>query len=226
MIPYPLFVFEAIIRAIPNKVFGFGHTPNYYIACNIDKVIESNSYTQYCNPKIHVVLANSVHTLWLMHAQVVNCFRQRRLVVEVVDHSTTGLVNASPNTHTHTRLFLWIVGTFHRLLLLLYWPNDIFYPLTPNPNPKPTPYRKPVCIVTLSDKHHVLFFFFMFSLVGTADRTPQCQKKIVSKSNQMSPQCSINKYTHTHTPHTHTTHTHTIWHLNNRLYFILVFSFC
>ncbi len=34
------------------------------------------------------------------------------------------------NTHTHTRLFLWIVGTFHRLLLLLYWPNNIFYPLT------------------------------------------------------------------------------------------------
>ncbi len=36
-------------------------------------------------------------------------------------------------THTqtdrHTRLFLWIVGTFHRHLLLLYWPNSIFYPL-------------------------------------------------------------------------------------------------
>ncbi len=32
---------------------------------------------------------------------------------------------------THTLVcFLWIVGTFHRLLLLLYWPNDIFYPLT------------------------------------------------------------------------------------------------
>ncbi len=38
---------------------------------------------------------------------------------------------------THTRLFRWIVGTFHRLLLLyllyylyLYWPNCIFQPLT------------------------------------------------------------------------------------------------
>lgn len=93
IIPY-LFVFEAIICAFPNKVFGFRHTPNYYntyfnFTCNIDKVIESNSYMQYCNPKIHVVL---VHVLWLMHARVVNCFRQRRLVVEVVDHSTTRLV--------------------------------------------------------------------------------------------------------------------------------------
>ncbi len=34
--------------------------------------------------------------------------------------------------YTHTRLFLWIVGTFHRLLLLLFWPNYIFYPLTLN----------------------------------------------------------------------------------------------
>ncbi len=27
-------------------------------------------------------------------------------------------------------LFLWIVGTFHKLLLVLYWPNYMFYPLT------------------------------------------------------------------------------------------------
>uniref|UniRef100_A0A8C2A470 NDRG family member 2 n=1 Tax=Cyprinus carpio TaxID=7962 RepID=A0A8C2A470_CYPCA len=31
---------------------------------------------------------------------------------------------------------------------------NIFYPL---PNPNPTPYRKPVCIVTLSEKHLLLF---------------------------------------------------------------------
>ncbi len=35
------------------------------------------------------------------------------------------------DTHTHTHVkFLLIVGTFHRLLLLLFWPNNIFYPLT------------------------------------------------------------------------------------------------
>ncbi len=66
--------------------------------------------------------------------------------------------------HIRTRLFLWIVGTFHRLLLLLYWPNDIFYPLT-----------QPVCTATLSDTHHLLFFI-IFSLVGTSGRSPQCQK--------------------------------------------------
>ncbi len=32
-------------------------------------------------------------------------------------------------THSHTVFFLWIVGTFHWLLLLLYWPNNILYPL-------------------------------------------------------------------------------------------------
>ncbi len=34
----------------------------------------------------------------------------------------------------HTHLFLWIVGgTSHRLLLILYWPNNyFFYPLTLN----------------------------------------------------------------------------------------------
>ncbi len=36
------------------------------------------------------------------------------------------------HTHTVTRLFLWIVGTFHRLILLLYWPNNIFPTLTLN----------------------------------------------------------------------------------------------
>ncbi len=35
-------------------------------------------------------------------------------------------------THRHTRLFLWIVGSFHTLLLLLFWPNNIFYLLTLN----------------------------------------------------------------------------------------------
>ncbi len=37
------------------------------------------------------------------------------------------------NTRTRTHLFLWIAGTFHRFQLLLYWPNDTFYPLTLNP---------------------------------------------------------------------------------------------
>ncbi len=36
-----------------------------------------------------------------------------------------------------------------------------------------TPYRKPVCFVTLSDKHHLLFFISkMYSLMGTAGWSP------------------------------------------------------
>ncbi len=31
-----------------------------------------------------------------------------------------------------------------------------------SPNPNPTPYRKPVCIVTLSNKNNLLFFYNFF----------------------------------------------------------------
>ncbi len=33
IIRYPVFVFEAIIRALPNKVFDFGHTPT--VQCSL-----------------------------------------------------------------------------------------------------------------------------------------------------------------------------------------------
>ncbi len=79
-------------------------------------------------------------------------------------HQYLQWMNTHTHTHTHTRLLLWIVETFHRLLLLLYW----FL------SPKPTPYRKLVCTAILSDKHHL---HFIFSLVGTADRSPKCKKK-------------------------------------------------
>ncbi len=82
------------------------------------------------------------------------------------------------------------------------------------PNPKPTPLRKPVCIVKLSDKHHLLFIIFFFPSWG-----PQAGPHNVKNvrfyypcGDIWSPLCSINKYTHTHTLiHTHTctrTHTH------------------
>ncbi len=77
-----------------------------------------------------------------------------------------------------------------------------------SPNPTLTPYRKPVFIVTLSDKHHLLFFIY-FSW------SPQCQKFQVLLKFIWSPQCSINKYTHTHArTHTHT-HTHTFVFVKN-----------
>ncbi len=67
--------------------------------------------------------------------------------------------------------------------------------------PKPTPYRKAICIVTLSDKHHLQFF---------PPRKERRPVPTMSKNFRFystcgdiwSPQCSI-KYTHTHT-HTHT----------------------
>ncbi len=64
--------------------------------------------------------------------------------------------------HTHTHTFVYVnCGDFHRLLLLSYWPNNIFYPLT---NSKPTPYRKPICIATISDKHNLLYLIIYFPL--------------------------------------------------------------
>ncbi len=79
------------------------------------------------------------------------------------------------HTHTHTRLILWIVGTFHRLLLLLYGPNYMFYHL---PN-----------IFTLL--HHLLFFIFC------PLKNVNIFKFYYPCGDIWSPQCSINKYRHT-----------------------------
>ena len=49
----------------------------------------SNSSTQYCNSKIHVVLANTLYALWLMHAGVVDCFRQSSTSLCKIQHSRT-----------------------------------------------------------------------------------------------------------------------------------------
>ncbi len=134
-----------------------------------------------------------------------SCGITNRQIKEIFLHTLNTFLNYYiSHTHTHTRLFLLIVGTFHRLLLLLYWPNNIFCPLT-NPNPKPTPYRKPVCIVTLSDKH--LFIFFFSS--GVSRPVPKKFRFYYPCGDIWSSQCSINKFTDTHT-HTHT-HTCTVF---------------
>ncbi len=82
--------------------------------------------------------------------------------------------NLSPkygySKHTHTRLFLWIVGLSIDSYCF-YTDQTIFL----SPNPKPTHYRKPVCIVTLSDKHHLLFFIF-FSPRGDSRPVPTMSK--------------------------------------------------
>ncbi len=114
---------------------------------------------------------------------------------------------------TRTRLFLW---TFHWLLLLLYWPNNIFYSLTLNlrvtenhflsPNPKPTRYRKPVCIVTL--QINIIDYFEYIYIYFPSWRPQAGPHRTFGVKNVRfyypcgdiwSPQCSINKYTHTHT---------------------------
>ncbi len=109
-------------------------------------------------------------------------------------NTTLTSVSTVNPTHTHTRLFLWIVGTFHRLLLLLYWPNDIFYPLT-----------QPVCTATLSDTHHLLFFYNFFPS-GDLRPFPTVSKKLryyYPCGDIRSSQCSISTHTqmHIHTNH-------------------------
>ncbi len=82
-----------------------------------------------------------------------------------------------------------------------------------SPNPKPTPYRKHVCIVTLSDKHHLLFLIYISFPSWGPQAGPHNVKNVrlyYPCGDIWSPHCSINKYTHTHThTHTHNTHTHT-----------------
>ncbi len=71
------------------------------------------------------------------------------------------------HTHTHTRTHT------HTCFCELWWLSidleqshrPITFILTKryllSPNPKPTPYRKPVCNVTLSVKHHLLFLIII-----------------------------------------------------------------
>ncbi len=61
-----------------------------------------------------------------VNTKLITPFDQTHCISKIIDSIQRQIFSR----HTHTRLFLWIVGTFHRLLLLLYWPNDIFYPLT------------------------------------------------------------------------------------------------
>ncbi len=63
-------------------------------------------------------------------------------------------------------VFLWIVGTLD--FYYFYTDQTIFSISWPNPNLKSTPYRKHVCIIKLTDKHHLLFLIMFFSLGGTA----------------------------------------------------------
>ncbi len=59
---------------------------------------------------------------------------------------------AHTHTHTHTHVCFCELWGLSRLLLLFILTKQYF--LSPNPN------RKPVCIFTFSDKHHLLFLIF------------------------------------------------------------------
>ncbi len=68
------------------------------------------------------------------------------------------------HTHTHTQFVSVNCGDFpYRLLLLLYWPNYIFYPLPLN--------------LPLTENLFTLLHFQIniISLMGTAGQSPQCQ---------------------------------------------------
>ncbi len=56
--------------------------------------------------------------------------RRKHVFLETRSHTHTHS-QTQTQTHTHTHVFfLWIVRTFHWLLLHLYWTNNIFYTLT------------------------------------------------------------------------------------------------
>ncbi len=63
------------------------------------------------------------------------------------------------HTHTHTRMCVSVnCGDFHRLLLFYLTKQ---YILSPNPTlTLNLPLIETCCIVTLSDKHHLLFYIF------------------------------------------------------------------
>ncbi len=92
-----------------------------------------------------------------------------------------------------------------------------------SPNPKPTPYRKHVCIVTLSDKHHLLFLIYISFPSWGPQAGPHNVKNVrlyYPCGDIWSPHCSINKYTHTHT------HTHKCHHFGHNLLTLKLFQTC
>ncbi len=111
------------------------------------------------------------------------------------------------HTHTHTHLFLWIVGTFHRLLFLLYRPRDIFYA----PKPKPTLTKNLFALLhfQIIQIHHLLFF-----ILFCGPRNVKNFRFYYPCGEIWSLQCSINKYTHTHT------HTHDLYISNHNIYLL------
>ncbi len=90
------------------------HTHTYTLSHTLTRYTLSLSHTHHTHTHTHTHTHSHTHTRTYTHTRT---------------HTYT-------HTHTHV-CFLWTVGTFHRLLLLLYWPNNIFYPLTAYPNPKP-----------------------------------------------------------------------------------------
>ncbi len=74
------------------------------------------------------------HMFLFMHVQLLQTHLKLHQRLQQL-HSWPLHTNTPPGQSVCMRLcvcvvFLWIVGTFHRLLLILYWPNDIFYPVT------------------------------------------------------------------------------------------------
>ncbi len=66
--------------------------------------------------------------------------------------------HAHTHTHTHTHTHVWVCELWG---LHIFYTNDQQYFLSPNP--KPTPYRKPICIVTHSDN----LYRFVFNCLNT-----------------------------------------------------------
>jgi len=84
-------------------------------------------------------------------------------------------------THTHicTRVCfceLWVLS----IDFYCFYTDQTIFSI---PNPKPTPYRKPACILTFSGEHHwwtsFTIFYHFSPLVGTAGHSPQCQKCLI-----------------------------------------------
>ncbi len=84
------------------------------------------------------------------------------------------------------------MGTFHRLLLFLYWPNNIFYPITLN-------LRLTENVFALLHFQINIFYYFLyfFPLMGTSGQPPQDKnvRFYYLCGDIWSPQCS--KHTHT-----------------------------
>ncbi len=113
------------------------------------------------------------------------------------------------HTHTHTRWFLWFMGTFHRRNVFFLYKLYVLLPYT-YPTPKLSPHRRR-CISTFPQKTHSVWFISILNYGDTENVLINHLLLVIPMSYpcHYTNLCAHKPYKHATHTHAHT-HTHTV----------------